>query len=144
MKHDHQHSPASTLNPFKPGLVQVDQDPVDVPRTRRELLQGRPLRTNKVQGHPGYRIDRMKGSGFRVGLRVLPPIAVGCGSCSDLSAAHGAGMFEVAAVYLNGEQQTTMWSFPKLFVFFGGPHNKDDNILGSRLGSIFFGKLPCD
>ena len=63
----------------------------------------------------------MKGSGFRVGLRVLPPVAVGCVSCSDLSAAHGAGMFEVAAVYLNGEQQATMWSFPKLFVFLGVP-----------------------
>ena len=32
--------------------------------------------------------------------------------------------------------------FPKLWVLFGGPHNKDYNILGSILGSPYFGKLP--
>ena len=26
---------------------------------------------------------------------------------------------------------------------FGGPHNKDYSILGSILGSPYFGKLPC-
>ena len=25
---------------------------------------------------------------------------------------------------------------------FGGPHNKDYSILGSKLGSLYFGKLP--
>ena len=34
--------------------------------------------------------------------------------------------------------------FPKLGVLFGGPHNKDYSILGSRLGSAYFGKLPND
>ena len=32
--------------------------------------------------------------------------------------------------------------FPKLGVPFGGPNNKDHNILGSILGSPYFGKLP--
>ena len=32
--------------------------------------------------------------------------------------------------------------FPKLGVPFGGPHNKDYGILGSILGSPYFGKLP--
>ena len=37
-----------------------------------------------------------------------------------------------------------MWGFPKIRgTFFGGPHNKDYNILGSILGSTYFGKLPC-
>ena len=26
----------------------------------------------------------------------------------------------------------------------GGPHNKDYSILGSILGSLYFGKLPCN
>ena len=33
-------------------------------------------------------------------------------------------------------------SFPKLGYHFGGPYNKDYNILGSILGSPYFGKLP--
>ena len=28
--------------------------------------------------------------------------------------------------------------------FFGGPYNKDQNMLGSILGSPYFGKLPYD
>ena len=32
--------------------------------------------------------------------------------------------------------------FPKLGVLFGGPYNKDYNILGSILGFPYFGKLP--
>ena len=32
--------------------------------------------------------------------------------------------------------------FSKLGVHFGGPHNKDNNILGSILGSPYSGKLP--
>ena len=34
--------------------------------------------------------------------------------------------------------------FPKLGYHFGGPHNKDHSILGSILGSPYFGKLPHD
>ena len=33
-------------------------------------------------------------------------------------------------------------SFPKLGVPFWGPNNKDYSILGSILGSPYFGKLP--
>ena len=33
-------------------------------------------------------------------------------------------------------------SFPKLGVPFGGPYNRDYSILGSKLGSPYFGKLP--
>ena len=33
--------------------------------------------------------------------------------------------------------------FPKLGVPFGGPFHKDYSILGSILGSPYFGKLPC-
>ena len=33
-------------------------------------------------------------------------------------------------------------SFPKLWVPFWGPYNKDCGILGSILGSPYFGKLP--
>ena len=37
-----------------------------------------------------------------------------------------------------------MWGFPKIRgTFFGGSHNKDYSILGSILGSPYFGKLPC-
>ena len=32
--------------------------------------------------------------------------------------------------------------FPKLGVPFWGPYNKDYSILGSRMGSPYFGKLP--
>ena len=32
--------------------------------------------------------------------------------------------------------------FPKLGYPFGGPYNKDYSILGSILGSPYFGKLP--
>ena len=35
-----------------------------------------------------------------------------------------------------------IWEFPKLRVPFWGPHNKDCSILGSILGSPYFGKLP--
>ena len=34
--------------------------------------------------------------------------------------------------------------FPKLGYLTGGPHNKEYSILGSILGSPYFGKLPCD
>ena len=35
------------------------------------------------------------------------------------------------------------WEFPKIRdTLFGGPHNKDDSILGSILRSLYFGKLP--
>ena len=36
--------------------------------------------------------------------------------------------------------------FPKLgaSIFLGGPHNKDYSILGSILGSPYFGKLPFE
>ena len=35
------------------------------------------------------------------------------------------------------------WGFPKIKgTLFGGPHNKDYSILGSILGSPYFGKLP--
>ena len=35
------------------------------------------------------------------------------------------------------------WGFPKIMgTFFGGPHFQDYNILGSMLGSPYFGKLP--
>ena len=37
---------------------------------------------------------------------------------------------------------THMGGFPKLGVPFGGPHSKDYKILGSILGSPYFGKLP--
>ena len=33
--------------------------------------------------------------------------------------------------------------FPKLGYPFGGPHIKDYSMLGSTLGSPYFGKLPC-
>ena len=32
--------------------------------------------------------------------------------------------------------------FPNYGYLFGGPHNKDYSILGSILGSPYFGKLP--
>ena len=32
--------------------------------------------------------------------------------------------------------------FPKSGYHFKGPHNKDYSILGSKLGSPYFGKLP--
>ena len=36
-----------------------------------------------------------------------------------------------------------IWGFPKISgTLFGGPHNKDYSILGSILGSPYFGKLP--
>ena len=36
-----------------------------------------------------------------------------------------------------------IWGFPKIKgTLFGGPNNKDYNILGSILGSPYFGKLP--
>ena len=35
-----------------------------------------------------------------------------------------------------------MGGFPKLGVIFEAPHNKDYSILGSILGSPYFGKLP--
>ena len=39
--------------------------------------------------------------------------------------------------------ETLNRGFPKLGVpFLGGPHNKDYSILGSILGSPYFGKLP--
>ena len=43
-----------------------------------------------------------------------------------------------------GERQIcNMWGFPKIGgTFFGGSHNKDYSILGSILGSPYFGKLP--
>ena len=38
----------------------------------------------------------------------------------------------------------SIWGFPKITFLgaFGGPHNKDYGILGSMLGSPYFGKLP--
>ena len=37
-----------------------------------------------------------------------------------------------------------MWEFPKIRgALFGDPYNKDYSILGSILGSPYFGKLPC-
>ena len=37
-----------------------------------------------------------------------------------------------------------MWRFPKIRgTFLGGPFNKGYRILGSILGSPYFGKLPC-
>ena len=45
-----------------------------------------------------------------------------------------------------GERWDTWWvslGFPKIRGYhFGGLHNKDYNILGSILGSPYFGKLP--
>ena len=36
-----------------------------------------------------------------------------------------------------------IWGFPKIRgSFFGGPNIKDDNVLGSTLGSPYFGTLP--
>ena len=36
-----------------------------------------------------------------------------------------------------------IWGFPKINgTLFGSPHNKDYSILGSILGSHYFGKLP--
>ena len=38
-----------------------------------------------------------------------------------------------------------IWGFPKIRgTLFGGPHNKDYSILGSILGSPYFGKLPYE
>ena len=37
----------------------------------------------------------------------------------------------------------TMWGFPEIGgTLFGGPNNKDYSIVGSILGSPYFGKLP--
>ena len=37
-----------------------------------------------------------------------------------------------------------MWEFPEIRgTFWGGPSHKDYGILGSILGSPYFGKLPC-
>ena len=35
-----------------------------------------------------------------------------------------------------------IWRFKIMGTFFGGPYNKDYSILGSILGSPYFGKLP--
>ena len=36
-----------------------------------------------------------------------------------------------------------MWGFPRIRgTLFGGPYNKDYSILGSILGSPYFGKVP--
>ena len=40
------------------------------------------------------------------------------------------------------KQQAVIRSFPKLGLLLGGPFNKDHSILGSTLGSPYFGKLP--
>ena len=41
-------------------------------------------------------------------------------------------------------QKTPMLEFPKIrCTFFGEPHNKDYSILGSILGSPYFGERPC-
>ena len=38
-----------------------------------------------------------------------------------------------------------IWEFPKIRgTIFGGPYNKDYNILGSVFGSPYLGKLPYD
>ena len=38
-----------------------------------------------------------------------------------------------------------IWGFPIIRgTLFGGPHNKDYSILGSILGSLYFGKLPYE
>ena len=44
----------------------------------------------------------------------------------------------------NGSSKAdSIWGFPKIRgVLFRGPHNKDYSILGSILGSLYFGKLP--
>ena len=37
-----------------------------------------------------------------------------------------------------------MWGFPKTRgTLLGGPFNRDYSTLGSILGSLYFGKLPC-
>ena len=36
-----------------------------------------------------------------------------------------------------------MWGFLKLGYLFGDPHNEDHSMLGSILGSPYFGKLSC-
>ena len=42
-----------------------------------------------------------------------------------------------------GAGYRSRWGFPKIRgTLFGGPHNKDYSILGSILGSPYFGKLP--
>ena len=41
-----------------------------------------------------------------------------------------------------GGEWAGRWGFPKIGgTCFGGPHNKDYSILGSLLGSRYFGKL---
>ena len=43
----------------------------------------------------------------------------------------------------NMSEDNPISGFPKIRgTFFGGPHNKDYSILGSLLGSPYFGKLP--
>ena len=41
-----------------------------------------------------------------------------------------------------GLKSEDLGGFPKLGVPFGGPNDKDYSILGSILGSPYFGKLP--
>ena len=50
-------------------------------------------------------------------------------------------LVETAALQPNCD--TLIWGFPKIRgTIFGSPHNKDYSILGSILGSPYFGKLP--
>ena len=43
------------------------------------------------------------------------------------------------------EMHTAIWGFPKIRgTLFGGLHNKAFSILGSILGSPYFGKLPYE
>ena len=43
----------------------------------------------------------------------------------------------------NPETRNLIWYFPKIKgTLVGGPDKKDYSILGSRLGFLFFGKLP--
>ena len=48
------------------------------------------------------------------------------------------------ALILRNDYSSMKWGFPKIrgTFFWGGPHNKDYSILGSILGSPYFGKLP--
>ena len=48
-----------------------------------------------------------------------------------------------ANLSLTGGFGFKIWGFPKIrCTLLGGPHNKEYSILGSRLGSPYFGKEP--
>ena len=45
-------------------------------------------------------------------------------------------------MHTDASQKVEDWGFSNLAVSFGGSHMEDHNVLGSILGSTYFGKLP--